>query len=343
MVKGMRAMTAVALVGLLVSCQTTTAPPVPTPSVATTGSPTVRPATPTPQPTLTGWGELRPPLPTPRSELAAVNYANVIFTFGGFGGPKVVERYPPAAGGWIRDPDLPIDVDHPMAAGVLGGRRPGVFVMGGYVNGVATDRLFYYLPVAQGGKWEELAPMPFPRAAGAAVAIGRTIYVIGGALNATTLSNSLYIYDVETDKWSVGPDIPTPRDHLAAVAVGSVVCAVGGRTLSMSRNLGALECYDPALRQWRKYADMPTPRGGLGAAAVGNKLVAVGGERPEGTFREVEIFDFATGAWSRGQDLVYPRHGLGVVAVDRVIYAIGGATRPGGGSETGIVEYWNLP
>jgi non-specific serine/threonine protein kinase len=301
-----------------------------------------RPTTPSPTPTLTGWGELRARLPTPRSEVAAVNYANVIFVIGGFGGPKVVERYAPAAGTWIRDPDLPIGVDHAMAAGVLGGRRPGIFVIGGYENGVATDRLFYYLPVAQGGKWEELAPMPQPRAAGAAVAIGRKIYVVGGARDARTLHNSIYIYDVETDRWSVGPDMPTPRDHLAAAAVGSVVCAVGGRTLSMSRNLGALECYDPALDRWRKYSDMPTPRGGLGAAAVGNKLVVVGGERPEGTFKEVEIFDFTTGAWSRGQDLPHPRHGLGVVAIDRVIYAIAGGPTPGG-SQTGIVEFWNLP
>jgi len=342
----MRVAAVIASVGLLVSCQAATPSPTPvgaSPSPAPSASQTERAATAPPKPTLTGWGEVRPAMPTARSELAAVNYAKVLFVIGGSGGPKVVERFPPAVGAWLRDPDLPIAVDHPMAAGVLGGRRPGVFVMGGYVNGVATDRLFYYRPVAEGGKWEELAPMPFPRAAGGAVAIGRRIYVVGGAVNATTLSNSLYVYDVETDKWSVGPDIPTPRDHLAVAAVGSVVCAVGGRRLSMSRNLGALECYDPGTNQWRKYSDMPTPRGGLGAAAVGNKLVAVGGERPEGTFREVEIFDFASGAWTRGQDLVHPRHGLGVVAVDRVIYAIGGATRPGGGSETGTVEYWNLP
>ena len=334
----MRPALAFAFVGLLVSCQTPVAPVVTSPPPAATSP--ARPLTSTPAPTLTGWGE-REPLPTPRSEVAAVAFANAtIYVVGGFGGGRVVERYVVLSRAWDRQPDMPVALDHPMAAAVVGGSRQGIFVMGGNADGRSSARVFRLGIGAPA--WQEVAPMPFPRAAGAAVAIGRTIYVVGGAVDGRTLSNSLYLYDVEADKWSVGPDIPTPRDHLAAVALGSVVCAVGGRRLDMSRNLGALECYDPSTNAWRRHADMPTPRGGLGAAAVGNKIVAVGGEQPSGTFKEVEVYDAATNSWSRGQELPHPRHGLGVVAIDRVIYAIAGGPTPGG-SQTGIVEYWNLP
>lgn len=267
-------------------------------------------------------------------------FANTILVIGGFGGPRIVERYIPISRAWKSEPDLPIGVDHPMAAAVLGGARFGVYVFGGYSDGRATARSFYLAP--SGDKWEEIAPMPAPRAAGAAVAIGRKIYIVGGAASGNTLHNSVYAYDLETNTWSIGADIPTPRDHLAAVALFDRVCAVGGRTLSMSRNIAALECYDPATNTWDKRANMPTPRGGIGAAAVGNKIVVAGGERPEGTFKEVEVYDATTNTWSRGQDLPRPRHGLGVVAIGRVIYAIAGGPTPGG-SQTGIVEYWNLP
>lgn len=281
-------------------------------------------------------------MPTARSEVAVAAFASAsIYVIGGFGGFRTVERYVVLRREWDRQPDLPIPVDHAMAVAVIGGAKQGIFSIGGYSEGGTTSRVFRLGLGAP--SWEEMAPMPAPRAAGAAVAIGRMIYVVGGTREPTALHNSIYIYDVEANKWSLGADIPTPRDHLAAVALGSVVCAVGGRTVSMTRNLAALECYDPATNRWDKRANMPTARGGLGAAAVGNKIVAVGGEKTGGTFREVEIFDAATNTWSRGQDLVHPRHGLGVVATDRVIYAIAGATSAGGGTETGIVEYWNLP
>src|SRR5574341_432734 len=212
----MRAIVAMALVGLLASCQPTS-PAIPSPSSAASASPSGSPVarTATPAPTLTGWGE-RQPLPTPRSEVAAVNFGGTILVIGGFGGPKVVERYIPISAAWKREPDLPIAVDHPMAAAVLGGDRFGIFVFGGYSEGVATNRAFYLFPAAQGSEWKEIAPMPAARAAGGAVTLGTKIYVVGGALDARTLHRSLYVYDVQKNVWSVGPDMPTPRDHLAA-------------------------------------------------------------------------------------------------------------------------------
>jgi hypothetical protein len=337
MVKRMRTLSVLAFVGLLVACQTATE----LPASLATASPPQAVRIPTPHPTLTGWGELRPAMPTARSEVASVVFAGTVFVIGGLGAGTAVERYVPISAAWRREPDLPIAVDHAMAAAVPAGEGFGIYVFGGAVNGQASSRSFH-LP-AGADSWQEIARMPAPRMAGAAVTIGRRIYVVGGAASASALHKSIYAYDIDRKEWRIGPDMPTARDHLAAVAVRGKVCAVGGRMLSMSRNLGAVECFDPATDKWEAHAEMPTPRGGLGAAAIGDKIVAVGGERPEGTFADVEVLDLATGTWSRGQNLVHPRHGLGVVAIDRVIYAIGGGTRPGGGSETGIVEYWNLP
>ena len=351
MVLRMRSVARLAIATLLVACQGTvpaTSTPAPSaaaspPAASSTAAPTAsalaRSPTPQPTPTLTGWGELEP-LPTPRSEVAATVFANTIFVIGGIGGPQVVERYIPISRAWKREPDLPVGVDHAMAASVPAGSQFGVYVFGGNSQGNATNRAFYLAPGAD--RWEEIAPMPAARAAGAAVAIGRKIYIVGGAASGTILHNSVYAYDVETNVWAIGADIPTPRDHLAAVPLFDRVCAVGGRVLDMSKNVSALECFDPVANRWDKRANMPTPRGGVGAAAVGEKIVVVGGERPEGTFAEVEVWDSRSNTWSRGQILARPRHGLGVVAIGRVIYAIGGGPTPGG-SQTGVVEYWNLP
>lgn len=337
----MRVIATLTFVGLLVSCQATNTAVPSAPASGASEIASTRPGSPTipPTPTLTGWGELSP-LPTPRSEVAATLFANTIFVIGGIGGPRVVERYIAISEAWKREPDLPIGLDHAMAAAIQGGGGFGIYVFGGNAEGVPSARSFYLASGA--AKWEEIAPMPAPRAAGAAVAIGRRIYVVGGSLAATALHNSTYAFDLDTKQWQILADIPTPRDHLAAVALGDRVCAVGGRVLSLSRNLPALECFDPATNKWDKRASMPTPRGGIGAAAVGDRIVVVGGERPEGTFKEVEVYDSKTNSWSRGQDLPHPRHGLGVVAIGRVVYAIGGGPTPGS-SQTAVVEFWNLP
>ncbi|TMF65095.1 MAG: hypothetical protein E6I20_06555 [Chloroflexi bacterium] len=198
-------------------------------------------------------------IPTPRSEVAA----DVI---GGFGGADRVERYDAATGRWDRLADLPHGVDHAMSAAVFGIQTSGdegVYVFGGYA-GAATARSFR-LDVTT-GRWSEIAPMPSPRAAGAAVAINTRLYIVGGT-DGSRLVSPTYVYDVTTRDWRTLAPIPTPRDHLAAVALNGRVCAVAGRSLSLAANLGSLECYLPETDRWEQLADAPTPRGGVGAAA----------------------------------------------------------------------------
>src|SRR5688572_30880280 len=57
-----------------------------------------------------------PDIPTGRSEVAATAFRNQVYVIGGFGGARVVEIFDGQH--WRRGPDLPIGVDHPMAAAV---------------------------------------------------------------------------------------------------------------------------------------------------------------------------------------------------------------------------------
>lgn len=279
--------------------------------------------------------------------MTAVVFRDAIYVIGGFGGPSVVERYVPGPMRWERQPDLPIGVDHPMAAAIDEGPHAGVYVMGGNSGGRPTARAFRLAPGATA--WRELAPMPGPRAAGAAVGIQTLghevtptppkIYVVGGA-SGGRLEPATLEYDPATNAWRTRAAIPTPRDHLAAVRFEGV-CAVGGRELSMSRNLAAFECYDPVADLWQRLPAAPTPRGGVGAAVIERTLFFVGGEQPQGTFREVELFDGRTRAWTRGPDLPTPRHGIGVASFGRSVFVLTGGPTPGG-SQTAVCEVLTL-
>lgn len=350
---------AVLLIGLAIASCTAPAP------AATSPSPTAGASTPVAAPSPTtitpqgGWRRIAD-IPTPRSELAVAVSEQLgrVFTIGGAGGLDRVERYDPSTDHWDRAPDLPVGVDHAMAAAVEGlqsAAPQGVFVFGGYLaSGSPTARSFRFDATA--ARWEEIAPMPGPRAAGAAVAAGGNIFIVGGA-DGTRLIAPTYRYDVAARQWRTIAPMPTPRDHLAAVAVNGQVCAVGGRQLSLSANLPAFECYDPRSDSWTRLPDAPTPRGGIGAAEYDQRIYVTGGEQPSGTFRQLDIFDIRTNAWTRGPDLPTARHGLGVVVVQptktldaggklvftpaRLVALAGGPTP--GGSQTPICEALDLP
>lgn len=281
-------------------------------------------------------------IPTPRSEVAAVLFREQIYVIGGFGGTNVVERYDPVGDRWERQPDLPIGVDHPMAAAVEG-PGAGVYMIGGNSGGRPSARAFHL--AREASSWREIASMPAARAAGAAVSFpdpsqgglqAPLVVVVGGA-SPSGLARETFVYNTITNEWTARAPIPTPRDHLAATFFDGRVCAVGGRELSMARNLAAFECYDPVADAWERLPAAPTARGGVGAAAAAKKLFFIGGEEPQGTFAEVEIYDPATRQWSRGPDLPTPRHGIGVVALgDRIFVMTGGPTP--GGSQTAVCE-----
>jgi hypothetical protein len=344
-------------VSLVIACQAPAVNTGPTAPAATPGTTASSSAGASPAAGTSGWRRIAD-IPTPRSEVAASegHQSWTFFVVGGFGGRERVESYDDSTGRWERMPDLPIGVDHPMAATVKGlqsNAPQGVFVFGGY-SGNATARSFRF--DLGTGRWNEIAPMPGPRAAGAAVALGDRIFVVGGA-DGSRLIAPTYEYNVTTQQWRTVAAIPTPRDHLAAVPLAGKVCAVGGRRLSMSVNLGTFECYDPQTDSWTRLPDAPTARGGVGAAVYDQRVYFVGGEQPSGTFREVEVFDTRTNSWTRGPDLPTARHGLAVVvstgskAIDaarnlvttppRLLVLTGGPTP--GGSQTAVCEALDLP
>jgi len=270
-----------------------------------------------------GWKSAAP-VPLPRTEVAATRLGtSEILVVGGFvqSGSNVAraDAFSPAKNRWRRLPNLPVSVDHAMAASYRG----RAYVVGGYAEGGGPlARAFVF----RGGAWRSLPPMPEPRAAaGAAVAKG-SLYVVGG-IGPDGLATRALKLDLRTLRWSFVPGPPTLREHLAATALAGKVYAIAGRT-GATGNLDAFEVYTPSKRSWSRLPGVPETRGGTGAAAVGNTIVSVGGEAQE-TIETVYSYNVRTRRWSRLPNLPTPRHGLGVVAFNGRVYTLAGGPRPG--------------
>lgn len=284
-----------------------------------------------------GW-QRHAPLPEPRTEVAAALVHGEIVVAGGFvadgGNSARVDAYSIAANRWRRLPDLPVAVDHAVAASASG----RVYVVGGYGRDRSPlDGGF----VLEGGTWRRLAPLPEARAAASAAIAGGRLYVLGGVDGRRSLARVAFALDLRTGRWSRLPG-PSPREHLAATASGTRVYALGGRSAGIDTNTARFESYDARRRRWTTLAPVPQARGGTGAALVNGRIVSVGGERPEGTIRSVYAYELRTKRWRRLADLPSPRHGLGVVAHGGRVYAVAGGPQPGL-TVSGAVESLQLP
>ena len=263
--------------------------------------------------------------PSERTEVAAALTDGRIVVAGGFAEPDRtvdnVEIYDIEAGTWSTGPPLPHAVNHAMAAAAAG----EVYVFGGYTAaGPPSDRAFV---LHDDDRWEEIAAMPEPRAAGGAAAAGDRIHVVGG-IGPAGVATTTMVFDPEARTWTTSPGLGRPREHLGVAAAGDSIYAVGGRAGTLE-GFADLEELDPR-GDWRPLPAMPTPRGGMAAAGTDNGLVvALGGEEEGGTFEEAEAFDVDAGRWIVLPPLHTPRHGLGAVSDGNTVYAIAGGPQPG--------------
>ncbi len=184
--------------------------------------------------------------------------------------------------------------------------------------------------------WTEHAPMPRPRSELGAVAIGTTIYVVGGFGGPSMLD----CYDTATDSWSTGADLPQGVHHPGVAALGGKVYVAGGYTENGASD--AVWAYNPATDAWTARAPLPQRRGALGLAALDGKLYAIGGatERLGGPVTgAVDVYDPDTDSWEPASSMPTPREHLAVVAADGRIFAIGGrANGDEGGQFASAVE-----
>jgi N-acetylneuraminic acid mutarotase len=271
---------------------------------------------------LSGW-LTGAPLPEPRSEVAGARLGNAVVVIGGFvadGHSSVrVDSYHPGTDRWSRLPDLPLAVNHAMAATVAG----RLYVVGGYADGKPQRGVF----VLRDGRWRALPKLPQARAAAGAAALGGKLYIVGG-VGPSGLASDAFVYDPGSRRWSSFAG-PTPREHLGVAALGGRIYVAGGRTAGFDTNLTLLEAYRPAEHRWRRLAPLPVARGGTGLAASDGRLVSVGGEAPGGTIASVYAYRPATNRWKRLPDLPTPRHGLAVVGFGKRVHVIGGGPEPG--------------
>ena len=206
-----------------------------------------------------------------------------------------------ATNSWRRLPDLPVAVNHAMAAG--DGRR--LFVVGGYSGAIGSGQITSGAWMLTGGRWWPLPALPEGRAAGGAAVVAGRLYVVGGVAP-TGLATKTLVLHLGRMRWSTAPG-PAPREHLAVTSARGRIYALGGRRAGIDTNVATFQSVR-AGRQARGSRSPPVPsaRGGTAAAVASGRVVSIGGEEPNGTIRSVYAYDLAKRRWSQLPDLPTP-------------------------------------
>ncbi|ARF69218.1 hypothetical protein B7C51_17440 [Paenibacillus larvae subsp. pulvifaciens] len=248
-------------------------------------------------------------MPTARGSLTSSTVGNKIYTIGGYGGGRYLNKlevYDTTTNTWTAGADMPTARDD-LTSSAVGDK---IYAIGGAYG----DNKKLEIYDAATNTWTAGADMPTARHSLTSSAVGDKIYTIGGYDGGYL--NKLEVYDTTTNTWTAGADMPMERYKLTSSAVGDKIYVIGGYGGNKK-----LEVYDTTTNTWTAGADMPTARHSLTSSAVGDKIYAIGGVGGED---KLEIYDTATNTWIAGADMPMERYKLTSSAVGDKIYVIGG-------------------
>ncbi|UCC43929.1 MAG: hypothetical protein JSU65_12580 [Candidatus Zixiibacteriota bacterium] len=190
------------------------------------------------------------------------------------------------------------------------------------------------------GYWFKRADMPTPRQEILPGELQGKIYVIGGWLDGTSITDMVEVYDPATNTWSTAPPLPRPRHHCAPAAVDGILYVIGGYINTdwpAWRAVDTALAYDPATEEWTVRAPMIVGRGEHCAVAYDGKIYVTGGNDYYGNVTSVvEVYDPATDSWSQVSSIPTARHHHASAVVDTLIYVVGGRQGFWGGPYTTI-------
>lgn len=219
----------------------------------------------------------------------------------------------------------------PAAAAILS----RIFIAGGSNNADGSAKA---LDTTDGAVWRTIEPMTAPRWNQAAVAVGASVYMIGGECTSNECPTQGYlssceVYSMESDTWNAIAPMATTRSYPAAAVVGTRIFVTGGLFCGNSCGgvsvASSVEVYDTTSGTWTAMADMSSDRAYHAAVAVGTRIYVMGGQdNNDNVLRSAEVYDTETSVWGRIQPMGTARYQVAAAAIRTRIYVAGGSDGP---------------
>ena len=186
------------------------------------------------------------------------------------------------------------------------------------------------------GSWSKAPPLLAARSAHAVVAVGDSVYALGGSGAGGT---PLEVERFDGKRWRVAGMLPGDGLNApAAVALGGRIYLIGGFAGTTNLPVDSVQVFEPASATWSPAAPLPAPRGGHAAVVLDGKIHVLGGGNSVSTIADHSVYDPATGSWSEAAPLPRAEGSPAAVVFGGKLYAIGGRS---GSSDYGDVYVYN--
>ncbi len=158
------------------------------------------------------------------------------------------------------------------------------------------------------------------------VALGNTVFVLGGFDDGPTVQASVLAYSVAEDRWTESVPLPRPLHHINAAVVDGTVWVLGALEGFGFVAVGTALSWAPGDAQWRERAPMPegTQRGASAVGVVGREVMVVGGLRAGSSVADAQAYNVDLDRWDALEPLPVARdHMVGGVVNGRLVVAGG--------------------
>ena len=176
-------------------------------------------------------------------------------------------------------------------------------------------------------RWQELAPMPEPRAGMAAVAYDGDIYAIAGE-GPEGVQGTVFRYNPEDDTWETLRNKPTPVMDVKGALIGEKIYVPGGLSED-GMPTDILEIYDPRTDSWEVGAPLPKAISAYALVDFEGQLYLFGGWDWEQALADVVVYDPVDDAWREGTPMAMPKYDGGAVSLADKIVVLGGRNEGG--------------
>jgi N-acetylneuraminic acid mutarotase len=219
-------------------------------------------------------------MPAPRTGHTATAHGGRIYVLGGHdasgGGKDNVWEYDPTSNGWtVRTPTTLVLDGHSAVP------------LGSYILVYPSQLEDAYAYEVDVDTWWSITTAPVRYAGHASVAVGPSVYLIGGSYRDlgfggyyTKYTSTNLEFDAEEpygspNAWTYRASMPTGRADLALAVVDGEIFAIGG--INADGPSRAVERYDPASDTWTQRFPLLTGTKDHVAAVLNNKVYVIGG------------------------------------------------------------------
>jgi Kelch motif len=148
--------------------------------------------------------------------------------------------------------------------------------------------------------WSNVAPLPVPLGQATIGAWNGKIYVAGGFIGGSNVTNALRIYDIATNTWTSGADMPSSPgvEAAAGAVVNGKFYVMGGDDFTNSLNTNFI--YDIATNTWSTGATLPDSRTNTYGTAESGAIFVYGGVFLPGftTTDTLLLYDPVANSWT---------------------------------------------